>query len=687
MLKTTWKHRFSATAIVAVLATLTLWPRDADAQAANFLLITVDDMSCDSVGVYGSKVAGTTPHIDKLAAQGMRFDRAHVTIAVCQPTRAVWMTGRYPHRNGALGFQQISPGIPTLLETLKSAGFFTGIFGKTTHVIPSRAKAFDVSVRARALRVGRSPERYAEETRKFLESAKATGKRFFLMANAHDPHRPFAGSRQEQARKAKNRKQREIQKRTQNKKRQDPKGNDYPDADFVYRAKDIVVPKFLPDIPPVRREIAQYYTSVRRADQVAGAVLDELERAGLAENTLVMFLSDHGMPLPFAKTNCYYHSTRTPWIVRWPGKTKAGSVDEMHGVSGIDLTPTALDALGLPPIEGVDGRSFTTLLTGGQQDGREFVFTQFHRTAGRKDYEMRSIIGPKYGYIFNDWADGKTVFKNESQAGLTMKAMRAAAKNDARIAERVDLFLHRVPEEFFDYSTEPDALHNLIDSPEHREELEKHRARLLAHLAKVKDPLLTSFSKQRAAGKSAKSESEVAGRTVAGRALAGWVADLSHDNEFVRLRAVKTLGAFDEAAIPALKSSLEDASAGVRYWAASHLGKIGKPAASSKSKLLALLKVEKNPAVVLAANFALCRVDQVDSHLGGVTKFLEYPERGMASSAAEFLGKLGTAGKSAVPALEKAYRRHTRGQKGADHHVKGAAQNALRKIQPGWNSP
>ena len=97
----------------------------------NVMFITLDDMNRDSVGIYGSKVKGTTPNIDKLARQGLRFEHGHVSIAICMPTRAVWMTGRYPHNSGALGFTKINPDVPTLPETLLKNGYLTGILGKT----------------------------------------------------------------------------------------------------------------------------------------------------------------------------------------------------------------------------------------------------------------------------------------------------------------------------------------------------------------------------------------------------------------------------------------------------------------------------------------------------------------------------------------------------------------------------
>jgi N-sulfoglucosamine sulfohydrolase len=199
------------------------------------------------------------------------------------------------------------------------------------------------------------------------------------------------------------------------------------------------------------------------------------------------------MPLPFAKTNVYYHSTRTPWIVRWPGKTQPGTVDGEHFISGIDLAPTLLDVAGLKAPEGVDGFSFKPLLTGGKQDGREMVFTQFHQTAGRNRYPMRAVEDKRFRYIYNPWSDGQRVFRNESQSGRTMRAMLAAGKDDPAIAARCDLFLHRVPEELYDLQNDPDALNNLIDNPDYRTDLTRLRTALGDWMQRTKDPAWAAF--------------------------------------------------------------------------------------------------------------------------------------------------------------------------------------------------
>jgi len=445
----------------------------------NVLLITVDDMDYGSLGATGSKVPNITPNIDRLASEGVLFEHAHVTAAVCQPCRQVLMTGRYPHRNGARGFEPIRTDVPTLQEHLRPAGYVNGILGKVPHLAPQRKFCWDTVVRARELGTGRDPELYYKHAKEFFEKAKQAGKPFFLMANSHDPHRPFARRRQGRGRPKRRR-----------------GGAAFAKASRHYEPKEVEVPGFLPDIPLVRKEVAQYFTSVHRCDETSGAVLRALKDAGLDENTLVMFLSDNGMAFPFAKTNVWRASTRTPWICRWPGKIKPGTVDREHFISGIDFMPTILDVAGLRQIADMDGRSFLPVLTGGRQEGRDRVFTVFHKTAARREYPMRSIQNKRFGYIFNAWSNGKAVFRNESQSGLTFNAMRAAAKTDKRIAARVKHFLYRVREELYDYEADPNALRNLIDDPKHKDVANRIRRALVKAMSAHKDPLLPELRKQ-----------------------------------------------------------------------------------------------------------------------------------------------------------------------------------------------
>lgn len=455
------------------------------ADRPNVLFITLDDMNWDSVGAFGSKVPDTTPNIDRLASQGLRFEHGHVTIAICTPTRAVWMTGRYPHNNGAVGFNRIYSAVPTLPETLKANGYTTGILGKTKHVIPSRKRAFDYSRDGDEMIDGRSADLYAEFSEEFLDRAKRSGKPFFFMVNLHDPHRPFDNRRPAEKRRV----------AASGGERRKRGRSDHPAPSKIYRDDEVTVPGFLPDLPLIRKEIARYYSSVRRADDVVGAVLKALAESGFAENTLVMLKSDHGMAIPFVKTNVWRNSTRTPWIVRWPGVVEPGTHDTEHLVGGVDFAPTILEAVGLEPLEGMEGRSFLPLLKGQKQGGWDHVYTYIYITARARPHAMRSVQDVRYGYIWNGWSNGEMMFVNEGQRGMTMKAMMKAAESDEKIAARVKHYLYRVPEEFYDYEKDPDALHNLIDDPAMKGKIEALRARLLEHMKRTGDRERWRFEK------------------------------------------------------------------------------------------------------------------------------------------------------------------------------------------------
>ncbi|MDX1565953.1 MAG: hypothetical protein R3236_11130, partial [Phycisphaeraceae bacterium] len=157
------------------------------------------------------------------------------------------------------------------------------------------------------------------------------------------------------------------------------------------------------------------------------------------------------------------------------------------------LAPTLLEAVSVPPMKGMDGRSFLPVLRGESQDGRDRVFTHINTIASKRRYTMRSVQNKRYGYIWNGWSDGKTFFKNESKSGLTYKAMVAAARNNPTIAARVKHFDYRVPEELYDYEKDLDARHNLVGQAGQKARLEKMRAALLKHMTETGDPQRESF--------------------------------------------------------------------------------------------------------------------------------------------------------------------------------------------------
>ena len=257
-------------------------------------------MHCQSLESFGGKVPGLTPNLDRFAAEGMRFERAHVNVAICQPSRGVLATGRYGHNSGILGFMHTSGNIPTIMETLHDAATGRGSWGRSTTRRPRPTTAGTSSTTSRSWATGAAPNAITATRRSSSPSAAEAGQPFYFMVNSHDPHRPFH---------VPGRKYGESEEPSQ-----------------TYRPSEVEVPGFVPDLPGVREELSYYQNSARRCDDTFGRVMQALDESGFRDHTLVVFLSDNGIAIPFAKCNVYLASTRTPWIVRWPGVVKPGSV-------------------------------------------------------------------------------------------------------------------------------------------------------------------------------------------------------------------------------------------------------------------------------------------------------------------------------------------------------------------------
>jgi len=432
----------------------------------NVLLFTADDLNCDSVGCFGGKVAGLTPNLDAFATEGILFENAHVTVAICQPSRGVLASGRYGHNSGVMGFMHTDRDIPTVMQTLRDAGYLTGILGKVKHSTPHVNYRWDFVHDQKELGNGRDPDIYYRYSKEFLARCRRQDRPFYFMVNSHDPHRPYhiVGK--------------------------PVKGAKEPSK--TYQPADVAVPGFVPDLPGVRTELSYYQNSTRRLDDTFGRTMQALKESGFAQNTLVMFLSDNGIAVPFAKCNAYLASTRTPWIVRWPGVAGKGAVEREHFISGIDFFPTVLEAVGLPIPKGLDGSSFVPLLKGKNQSGRDKVFTQIDMKAGGDAVPMRCVQDKHFGYIFSPWADGKFWYRNNNE-GLTMKAMDEAAKTDPAVAQRVRMFRYRAAEELYDLRKDPDCIHNLAGKADFEDELTRRRNQLHDWMVETGDPLLPAF--------------------------------------------------------------------------------------------------------------------------------------------------------------------------------------------------
>ncbi|WP_052444363.1 sulfatase [Flammeovirga sp. OC4] len=445
----------------------------AQSSTPNILLITADDMDFNSIGANGSKVEDITPNIDKLASQGIRFTNAHVTVAVCMPSRGVIGTGCYPNNSGMTGFFPSKPEVPTLAEELKKQkNYKTGILGKVKHSTPKKVDKYvwEYAYDSKELGSGRSPKLYKSRFKTFLEQAKSENRPFFMMANSHDPHRPFFVDSPNYERNGRQRPSR------------------------IYTPDEVEVPGFLTDMPEIRQELANYFSSVKRCDDTVGALLEALSEAGLADNTIIIFLSDNGMAFPFAKSNVYLQSTRTPFMVKWPNHIPAGQVNEKDMVSMVDLMPTLLEATGLEIPATLDGRSFLPILKGKKQKDRDMIYTHYNETSGSKAFPMRAVQTHDYLYIFSPWAVGGRQYKTSSINGKTFTAMKTEAETNPEMKERVDFCLFRTVSEFYDLKNDPNGLNNVINSPKYAKQQAEFEKAMLEYMQKTEDPMLDMYN-------------------------------------------------------------------------------------------------------------------------------------------------------------------------------------------------
>jgi choline-sulfatase len=366
----------------------------------NVLWIVADDFAPYVYGAYGNKVV-RTPNLDRLAAEGLRFDRAFCNSPVCTASRQSFLTGRYPR---TIGVTQLSTPLPasetTLAELLQKAGYDTAALGKM-HFNSDLKHGFDLRLdladhRKHLQEAGRRPlpegvpvlpvwrpfrdparvwlngmyhpfgavdadmagTYFAREAGRYLQAPR--DRPFFLMVSFYEPHSPFHFPV-------------EYRDRHQPESFTVPRPGSEDDAQ---------VPAVFRDLTDREKQgiIASYYTSVEFLDKNVGQVLDALKRSDKERETLVILLGDHGYMLGqhgrFEKHCCFEPAVRAPLVLRYPGKIKAEQ--STHAlVEFIDVVPTVLSYCGAPIPATVQGQSLVPLLEGKADGHRQHVFVEY----------------------------------------------------------------------------------------------------------------------------------------------------------------------------------------------------------------------------------------------------------------------------------------------------------------------
>lgn len=336
----------------------------------NILVLTTHDTG-RHLGCYGVETVHTE-HIDAFAAQGCRFTNYFASSALCSPSRAAMMTGRYPQSNGMMGlchapwWWALNEGERHLSTLLRDAGYETALIGHQHETTDTSSLGWD---RVIAYRVPDENMRHtysrevADAVEAFLAEQREAQRPFFAQVGFFETHRPFDF------------------------------GGDEPDD-----SRGVYVPPYLQENDELRADLALFQGNIRRADRDFGRILEALKTHGLEENTLVVFTTDHGIHFPRAKATLYDAGTGICLIMRLPHVIEAGCECDWL-LQNIDFVPTILELIGVPVPDSIQGRSFAGAFRGGDRSPRDAVFTEQTRHGGA--HEIRAVRTDGYKLIRN----------------------------------------------------------------------------------------------------------------------------------------------------------------------------------------------------------------------------------------------------------------------------------------------
>lgn len=391
----------------------------------NIIVFIADDAGMD-FGCYGNE-AIKTPNIDRIAQQGVRFRNAFLTSPQSSPSRTSMMTGMFAHTIGTEDLHTPIDSVTRMMPSyFREAGYFTGSLLKT-HWGPHGNKQFDRMLKGGHLAGGGA---LSDETFKSYEQFidDSGDKPFFLWVGFIDPHRPY---------------NRDIC----------PQVND---------PGQVIVPPFLVDGTDTRRDLADYYDEITRMDGCIGRMMDILENKNLTDNTIIVFLSDNGMPFPRAKGSLYDSGIQTPLIFMWKGKFPEGKTHGNGLVSTIDLAPTLLHFANMRMDSKVYGESFHNLLFDPSARGREYIFAErnWHDT----DEYIRCIRTEKLKLIYNAYYQVPHGTAMDLSSSLSWYELKQRQREGLLLPEQMQIFTApRAMVEMYDLENDPYELNNVAD--------------------------------------------------------------------------------------------------------------------------------------------------------------------------------------------------------------------------------
>jgi arylsulfatase A-like enzyme len=441
----------------------------------NIIFIMSDDHAAHAISAYGSRI-NQTPNLDRLARDGMRFDRVFAVNSICTPSRATILTGKYSHKNGVPVFNRFNGSQPTVAKYLRAAGYHTGMIGKwhlgseptgfdVWSILPGQGAYVNPAFLEPAgshVVTGYATDIITDKAIAFLTN-RPPDKPFFLMCHHKAPHRNWQPDAKHQAMFA-------------DKQIPEPPtlfDNHATRTDAIRECTQKILedltPKDTKQPPPAgvtgdalkkwkyQRYMQDYLACVQSVDDNVGRLLDYLDAAGLSSNTVVIYTSDQGFFLGdhglYDKRFMYDESIRMPFLVRWPGVTKPGSTQTAMAINP-DFAPTFMDIAGLKTPADMQGRSLVALLKGERPtDWRTSWYYRYYHDPG--DHNTRAHYGVRtethkliYFWKKKQWelydlvhdpAELRNLYSDPAQAG-TVKKLQAELTRLKKEVEDYDQF-------------------------------------------------------------------------------------------------------------------------------------------------------------------------------------------------------------------------------------------------------
>ena len=407
------------------------------------MLFLADDCTYRDIGCYGSDDS-LTPAINRLAAEGMRFNKCYQAVAMCSPTRHNLYNGLYPVRTGAYPNHAFArDDVKSMPHYLGELGYRVAMIGKS-HVGPHSVYPFEY--------LGDKAEGTdhldMELSAKFLKEMAARREPFCLVVCSHQPHGPHTvGDRS------------------------------------LFDAEKLTLQKNMIDTPEFRSKFVEYLAEINFMDGQVATLLKQLQENSLDDSSLFVFLGEQGSSFPLSKWTCYEDGIKSAFVARWPGKIGSGTVSNAL-VEYSDILPTFIAAAGGTIPEHLDGVSLLPIFKEPGHKGKKYSFSMQTTRGiikGSDYFGIRSVTDGHFRYIYNlspevKFSNGVTEPKGPRHWWGTWTRK---AKDDPSAKALVDKYTTRPAEELYDLNNDPDNLNNLAIDPKHNDRRKQMRAAVM----------------------------------------------------------------------------------------------------------------------------------------------------------------------------------------------------------------